>query len=301
MSSRPVQNKACCLVDPDDLAVQKIELQVNFLLHPAFLPRLHWQTLLRFCRRGWISVRSCDLVCESEAELTPDQTDIARRSILLASLPEETFEAVLGLARIRRFERGSTIFLQGEQASAIYIVTEGWVKLYRISPSGSEAVVGVFTKGRSFGEAVAFSHLTYPVAAEAVTDCCLIRIEADSLLRQIRESPEVAISILAATYVHLNSLVAQLEGLKAQTGAQRLAEFLLDLAPCRVGPCEVTLPYDKVLIAGRLGMKPESLSRAFAKLRDHGVTMRHSTASIDDLVVLRLYAEEDPANAWGRG
>ncbi len=233
--------------------------------------------------------------------MTPDQINIARRSMLLAAMPDETVNAVLGSARVRRFDRGSTIFLQGEQATAIYIVADGWVKLYRIAPSGSEAVVGVFTKGRSFGEAVAFRHLTYPVAAEAVTECSLIRIEADSLLRQIRESPEVAISILAATYVHLNSLVAQVEALNAQTGAQRLAEFLLDLAPCNLGGCEVLLPYDKVLIAGRLGMKPESLSRAFAKLRAHGVAMKQSVAQIEDVALLRSFADEDPANSWARG
>jgi len=232
--------------------------------------------------------------------MKPEQIEIARRSMLLSSVPEHVAETVLAGARVRSFDRGATIFLQGEKATAIYIVAEGWVKLYRIAPNGAEAVVGVFTKGRSFGEAVAFRHATYPVAAEAVTDCSLIRIEADSLLRQIRESPEVAISILSATFVHLNSLVVQVEALKAQTGAQRIAEFLLELAPCPAGACEVTLPYDKVLIAGRLGMKPESLSRAFAKLRDYGVTVRQAVATIDDVGVLRDFAAEDPASAWAR-
>ena len=232
--------------------------------------------------------------------MKPEQIQIARRSMLLSSVPEHVAETVLAGARVRGFDRGATIFLQGEKATAIYIVAEGWVKLYRIAPNGAEAVVGVFTKGRSFGEAVAFRHATYPVAAEAVTDCSLIRIEADSLLRQIRESPEVAISILSATFVHLNSLVVQVEALKAQTGAQRIAEFLLELAPCPAGACEVTLPYDKVLIAGRLGMKPESLSRAFAKLRDYGVTVRQAVATIDDVGVLRDFAAEDPASAWAR-
>ena len=232
--------------------------------------------------------------------MKPEQIQIARRSMLLSSVPEHVAETVLAGARVRSFDRGATIFLQGEKATAIYIVAEGWVKLYRIAPNGAEAVVGVFTKGRSFGEAVAFRHATYPVAAEAVTDCSLIRIEADSLLRQIRESPEVAISILSATFVHLNSLVVQVEALKAQTGAQRIAEFLLELAPCPTGACEVTLPYDKVLIAGRLGMKPESLSRAFAKLRDYGVTVRQAVATIDDVGVLRDFAAEDPASAWAR-
>lgn len=233
--------------------------------------------------------------------MKPELVALARRSLILASAPENVARTVLDSARLRSFSRGETIFLQGERASAIYIVAEGWVKLYRIAPSGAEAVVGVFTKGSSFGEAVAFRHDTYPVAAEAVTDCALIRIEADVFLRQIRENPEVAISILSATFAHLHSLVAQVEALKAQTGAQRVAEFLLELAPCPDGACEVTLPYDKVLIAGRLGMKPESLSRAFARLKDQGVTIKQNTAHIEDLAILRDYVEEDPALAWSRG
>ncbi len=233
--------------------------------------------------------------------MKPELIALARRSLILASAPDNVACTVLESARLRSFARGETIFLQGERASAIYIVAEGWVKLYRIAPSGAEAVVGVFTKGSSFGEAVAFRHDTYPVAAEAVTDCALIRIEADAFLRQIRENPEVAISILSATFVHLHGLVAQVEALKAQTGAQRVAEFLLELAPCPDGACEVTLPYDKVLIAGRLGMKPESLSRAFARLKDHGVTIKQNTAQIDDVATLRDYVEKDPALAWSKG
>jgi CRP-like cAMP-binding protein len=232
--------------------------------------------------------------------MKPEHIEIARTSLLLNGAPEPVVQSVLAAARVRDFDRGATIFLQGERATAIYIVAEGWVKLYRIAPNGAEAVVGVFTKGRSFGEAVAFRNATYPVAAETVTDCSLIRIDAEVILRLIRESPEIAVSLLSATYLHLQGLVAQIEALKAQTGAQRVAEFLLELAPCAEGACEVLLPYDKFLIAGRLGMKPESLSRAFAKLRDHGVTVRQNFAAIADVGALRSFSEEDPAGAWSR-
>lgn len=226
--------------------------------------------------------------------------DIARRSLLLSAAPAEITQELLASAHLNRFERGSTVFMQGERADAVYIVAEGWAKLYRMAPSGTEAVVGVFTRGQSFGEAVALHHDTYPVSAEAVTDCTLIRIEADLILRLLRDEPELAIAMLTATYVHLHALVAQLEAMKAQTGPQRVAEFLLELCDGTCGACTVTLPYDKVLIAGRLGMKPESLSRAFAKLRGEGVTMRQNKALIADIEALRAYAEEDPANAWSR-
>ncbi|MEZ5883598.1 MAG: Crp/Fnr family transcriptional regulator [Paracoccaceae bacterium] len=226
---------------------------------------------------------------------------IARKSLLLASLPEAAVKSVMATARVRDIERGTTIFLQGERAAAIYVVIEGWVKLYRIAPNGAEAVVGVFTRGHSFGEAVAFTQDNYPVSAECATDSRLVRIETEAILRMVREHPEMSLSLIAATFAHLHRLVAQIEQLKAQTGAQRVAEFLLELAPCGEGRCEVTLPYDKVLIAGRLGMKPESLSRAFAKLREQGVQIRQNVAVIDDVADLREFADEDPAGAWSRG
>jgi CRP-like cAMP-binding protein len=229
--------------------------------------------------------------------MKPEHSALARRSLLLATTPEAVAQSVLSTARARGFDRGSTIFLQGERASAVYIVAEGWVKLYRISPNGAEAVVAVFTKGASFGEAVAFRYDTYPVAAEAVTDCTLIRIEVETLLRHMRENPEIAIAILSSTFAHLQGLVGHIVQLKAQTGAQRVAEFLLELAPCSEGSCEVTLPYDKVLIAGRLGMKPESLSRAFGRLKAYGVRIRQNNAVIADIGTLRDYVEKDTAVA----
>ncbi|MDH3666154.1 MAG: Crp/Fnr family transcriptional regulator [Paracoccaceae bacterium] len=224
----------------------------------------------------------------------------ALQSILLSGLPAELRDQLLGQAAIRSSGRGSTVILQDEPAHSIFVVLDGWVKLYRLLQSGTEAVVEIFTKGQSFGEAVAFRGDLYPVTAEAVTDCRLLQIRAASVLEMMKSHPEVFTAILASTFLHLHALVGQIEQLKAQTGAQRVAEFLLDLSPVEDGACAVTLPYDKVLIAGRLGMKPESLSRAFARLRATGVHVQQNRAVIADIARLRAYIEEDRAQAWSR-
>ena len=227
-----------------------------------------------------------------------EQAKIARGSLLFSHVPDSIVDRLLSDARASQYASGRTVFSQGDPADAIYVVIDGWVKLYRISPAGTEAVVGVFTKGHSFGEAVALRGSTYPVYAETVTETVLMRLEARSFLGLLQESPEVAVAMLTATYAHLHSLVAQIEQLKAQTGPQRVADFLLDLTHSRVGRCSVELPYDKVLIAGRLGMKPESLSRAFAKLKAQGVRVRHDSAEIDDVETLRAFADRDRAVSW---
>ncbi|MDA7964487.1 Crp/Fnr family transcriptional regulator [Ruegeria sp.] len=223
------------------------------------------------------------------------QKAIARQSLLLKSLPEQHVDTLLSHAIWRRYDRGETIFLQEEEAKAVHVVLAGWVKLFRMSPTGSEAVVSVFTRGESFGEAVALRNVPYPVSAEAVSPCEVMHIPSPLLLSLMREDPEIGVSILAATFSHLHALVAQLEQLKAQTGAQRVAEFLLNLCVNDKGGCEVELPYDKMLIAGRLGMKPESLSRAFSRLKTVGVRINRNHAVISDVVGLRDYAESDPS------
>lgn len=232
--------------------------------------------------------------------MTPEVEAIASTAAILSGLPPDLRARVLASALTRRVDTGETIFIQGEPASSVYIVVDGWVKLYRMAPSGTEAVVSILTRGRSFGEAVALREMPYPVSAEAITDATLLRIDANQLRKQMRDDPQLAISMLAATYMHLQQLVHQVEQLKARSGVQRVAEFLANLATCTDGPCQVVLPYNKALIAGRLGMKPESLSRAFARLREHGVRMEASTAHIDDLAALRELAAEDPGKAWAR-
>ncbi|SDI44483.1 cyclic nucleotide-binding protein [Aliiruegeria lutimaris] len=226
--------------------------------------------------------------------------NIARESLLMQSLPDEHVEQLIAKSTWHKHERGETLFLHGETARSIHIVIDGWVKLFRVAPNGGETVVSVFTKGESFGEAVAFRNKKYPVSAEAVTDCHLLQIPTSALLETMRKDPEVSISILASTFTHLHSLVDQLEQLKAQTGAQRLAEFLLEISDSDENSCVVTLPYDKVLIAGRLGMKPESLSRAFAKLRTFGVKVNRYDAAIENIERLREFAMSDPADSWNR-
>lgn len=229
-----------------------------------------------------------------------DASDLAtaREAVLFASLPNELSQSILQRASVKSIRRGETIFLQGDIAQNLYVVLDGWVKLFRITPTGAEAVVGVFTKGRSFGEAVAFDGGAYPVSAEAVTDGRLMIVRASLIATMMRERPEMALAIVSSTFKHLHGLVAQVEQLKAHTGAQRVAEFLLELCNCDKGSCTITLPYDKSLIAGRLGMQPPSLSRAFNRLESLGVKIQQNQATIADIEVLKDYMLEDRSAPW---
>lgn len=202
-------------------------------------------------------------------------------------------ERLVAPATVAILKEGEILFRQGDPALAFFIMIEGWVKLYRVTFAGDEAVIHVFAKGDSLAEAVAFTGNPYPATAEAVSDVRIVRIPADHVVRCIRDMPEIALAMIASTSQHLHHLVQQVEQLKAQTGVQRVAEFLASLCPVNDGPCSIALPYDKALIAGRLGLKPESLSRAFAKLRSVGVDVRASHVAVGDVAKLRQLASDD--------
>jgi CRP-like cAMP-binding protein len=238
-----------------------------------------------FSRREELAFR------EERMSLPIEATDeaVVLAAPVFSGLPQSAFEALLNSATVKNVSRGDNLFVQGDPANYFFVVLEGWVKVYRVTPSGGEAVVAIFTRGQSFAEAAAFVGGRFPASCEAVTEGRLLCIKSSNLLRLIRENADIGLAMLASTSMHLHMLVQQIEQLKAHTGAQRVAEFLSSLCLVDTGACRLGLPYDKALIAARLGMQPESLSRAFARLKEIGVHIEQKFAVVDDVGRLRQY------------
>ena len=167
-----------------------------------------------------------------------------------------------------------------------------------IHVGGDEAVVGVFSRGDCLAEAPCLAGGNYPVSGETVTEARLLAVPARRIIELNRSSPEIGLAMLASASLHLKRLVDQIEELKARTGPQRLADFLVGLAPVAQGPCTIALPYAKLLIAARLGIKPESLSRAFQRLRAVGVRINQNTVAVGDVARLTEFAGRERLMAF---
>jgi CRP-like cAMP-binding protein len=230
---------------------------------------------------------------------TPDDLRAASQIVVFSGLNPREVQTLLAQATVIDLEPGQSLFRQGDAAAAFFIVITGWIKLYRITPAGDEAVLHVLTKGESFAEAVAFVGGRYPATASAATDARVVMIPAHHVINCVREMPDIAIAMIASTSQHLHRLVQRVEQLSAQSGLQRVAEFLAGLCPNMDGSCTISLPYDKTLIAGRLGLKPESLSRVFAKLRSVGVDVRASDVVVSEVAQLRSLVASDRIRARG--
>ena len=224
------------------------------------------------------------------SSLTASDLDVVRRINVFRGVKPLDFERLIAPAVTLTLKSQDTVFRQGDPAASFFIVVDGWIKLYHITAAGKEAVIYVFTKGESIAQAVAFTGQSYPAAAEAVSDARIVRIPAAHVIKCIRDTPDVAIAMIASTSFHLHHLLEQVAQLKVQSAVQRVAEFLVSLCPTGKGPFAIALPYDKVLIAARLGIKPESLSRVFATLRSAGVEVHALQVIVHDVNALRRVA-----------
>lgn len=229
--------------------------------------------------RGREAARTCNA---TSPLLTRAELEVARRSPLFADHPGRVEARLLEGARVQVLCPGRVIFQQDTPPEAVFVVLEGWIKLYRLASCGAEAVVATLGEGQSFGEAAALCDKPWPVSAEAVSRARLLRLDACHLRRLLHSDPRLATAMLAPAFVHMERLVAHVEELKAHTGVQRVAGFLLNLTAGCEGGCSVALPYGKALLAAQLGMKPETLSRALARLRCHGVRSDATLVHIDD-------------------
>lgn len=229
-----------------------------------------------------------------------DQADkeLVQAQPLFSGLPPDLLERMIGTAVPRRYDKGRTLFQRGDPADFFYIVLDGWVKIFRTTADGGEAVLGVFSRGDMFAEAAAFLGSGYPADAQVVDEATLLAIDSKRFVAELHAAPDIALNILASMSRHLHRLVHEVECLKTRSAGQRLVEFLLRRCGADDGAVVLSLPYDKNLIAARLGIKPESLSRLLNKLRELGVETHQNRVSITDVARLRDYcmAEEDELN-----
>jgi CRP-like cAMP-binding protein len=159
-------------------------------------------------------------------------------------------------------------------------------------------VVEVIRTGETLGLATLLARLPRLLGVRTVTPSSLISIDAHGLLALVAQEPSLVTALLRAEANEFHALVRQVCDLKLRTTAQRLGCYLLSLATERHGNATaLRLPFDKRLLAARLGCRQENLSRAFASLRGFGVETHGARVILHDIASLKAYSEPDEGYA----
>lgn len=225
------------------------------------------------------------------AKLSDENRRILARAALFSGLDEAALSKLVSQASVVAKPNRATLFLQGDPVDCFYLILEGWVKLSRLTPGGEQAVIAVFGPGETFGEVAMLSAKEFRATAEVVAPARLMVFPAKQFMATLWDNGDLALNMLASISRHVQYLNQRLEHLQAKTASQRVGDFLLPLIREPNGSAIIRLPYDKSLIAARLGMKPETFSRALAKLRQIGVRAEGDAVVVHKPTELLRYCE----------
>jgi len=175
----------------------------------------------------------------------------------------------------RSFEakRGEGVASKDTRLPGVFAVAHGTVKVSLRRQPGEERVVRLVQAGECFGEPSALLGRPAKFEASAVTDCRLVVIPAAAIFALVDRDPRCARDLVLALAERSVELLAELEASSMRRGAQRLASYLDSLVQPAEGNgrCVVRLPATKTVVASRLGMKKETLSRLLRSFTRSGL------------------------------
>lgn len=211
-----------------------------------------------------------------------------------SELGSSELDRLLSHADLRSFDKGKLLFLQDEPLSRFYLILEGWVKLFKGSGDGDEAVLQMLSAGDSLMEAAIFLNIPSTVSAQVVQKTTLLSLPAPIIRQTLIENRKFALNMINSLSMRSHGLIRQIEQSRLKTASERVGWFLLQLGIDQTGGKSsiVTLPYDKSTMASYLDMTPETFSRTLKQFRHKGFRIQNNTITQPDPAALCRYCDE---------
>ena len=131
--------------------------------------------------------------------------------------------------------RGKILYMPEDTSEVLFLLQEGRIQLYRISPDGKKLVIATIGPGAIFGEMTLIGQGMHNTFAEAIEDCVLYVMSREDVERLLVTKPKVALRIFENLGRRLKEAEARVEEIAFKGIPARLASLLLHLADERGG------------------------------------------------------------------
>jgi len=215
-----------------------------------------------------------------------------RKHYLFSGLDQDDFETLVAGVSAVGLDKSEVLFHRGDEAKHFYFLDAGLVELNLIAATGEKKVLEVVSPGRTFAEAIAFmQEQKYPVTAEAIADSMLCQIPIREYIDLVYSNPDACKRLMSDVCRHLHARVREIEYLTVQNARSRLTSYLLDhVVETNDDEATVRLELPRHVIASRLSIQPETLSRLLRNMVDEGLlTIEDRVIFVHSLARLRPY------------
>ncbi len=169
----------------------------------------------------------------------------------------------------RRYETHTHLFYEGDRREFIYMVENGWVKLYRTLVDGQRQIVGFANGGSILGLEGDVDHAN---GCETITAAVIRAVPVARIGELCRTNPSFAEQMLRQVGRQLGAAQAQIATIGVHCAEQKLATFLLSIADlCQAtADGEFELPMRRGDMAEFLGLRLETVSRKMTEFQRCG-------------------------------
>lgn len=194
---------------------------------------------------------------------------------LLAALRNEDREAVAPLCRLRGYDKGETIFREGEPADRIHFVHIGRVKIVKAA-GGRDLILEILGPGEPVGAVAVFERRPFPASAVTLEPSGILSIPEREFFTLLESRPEMMRRLLAGLTLRLmmvNKRMADLTG-SAEYRAARLFLTLGDrVGIATTGGLKIPLALSRQEIADLIGTTLETAIRLMSRWQKEGVVL----------------------------
>jgi len=195
-------------------------------------------------------------------------------------------------ALLVRVNKSGYVFRRGAQATGLYIVITGQIKVSIPGTEQRDKVIEFFGPGQQFGEAVMFLAHPYLSDAQVIEDALLVWISHKALIDLMSTNPLFMMRIVKGLAQRFETLLHDIEIVNLHSATERLADYILRHADQQT---ELYLTLPKRTIASKLGLQPETLSRAFHQLcEENCIEVASNKVSITNRTALERHAPMRP-------
>jgi CRP/FNR family transcriptional regulator, cyclic AMP receptor protein len=191
------------------------------------------------------------------------------------------------LGHSKKYPRGGTICVEGDPATHLFVLIDGWVKILSVTDDGHEVTLDLRGDGDIVGEASGETVGHRNATMQAIGAVHALIVSYDRFSSFLDTHPGASRAYRRIMTQRWSNADAMLRRRTATSGAQRLAGLLLDLAGrhgSRVGSTvEIALPLSQEQLASLAGTSRATVARAFSDWRERHLirTSRQHIALID--------------------
>ena len=202
-----------------------------------------------------------------------DRNEALRAIPLFRDMPEKDLADIAGLLIDRKFPRDAVIYEDGSMGDYMYIISEGQVKITKMSEDGREKILEILGPGNFHGEMALLDRAPRSASAKTITPCVLLALSRADFLGLLKQNHEVTLELIRVLARRLRETDEQIKGLLFERVEGRTRRLLARLAKEPVPGREdkiATSPITHQQLADLVGTSRETITRVVKELKDEG-------------------------------